>query len=255
MAGYAFDNAWHQARERLSKLETCLDPATIRRMSALGVAEGWNCLDVGAGGGSITAWLCEQVGPTGRVVATDVDTRFLDALSSANLEVLRHDVTEDELPANTFDLVHTRWVLMHLPARQRALERLVSTIKPGGWLLVEEADTFPVSALEPGAYGQIWSAFMRAIAPHGTHGDWARELPSILPTSGLSDVGVDADFQIFMGASPLAEFWRLTWEQLRSGIVQSGAQEAQIDETLRSLSDPTQHFIGPATFAVWGRRN
>lgn len=55
MTTYAFDNAWRQARERLALLEACLDPATARRMAALGVGEGWTCLDVGAGGG-LSGW-------------------------------------------------------------------------------------------------------------------------------------------------------------------------------------------------------
>src|SRR5947208_2913236 len=102
MTTYAFDNAWRQARERLALLETCLDPATTRHMTALGVGAGWTCLDVGAGGGSIAQWLCSRVGAGGQVVATDVDTRFLDALTAPNLEVRRHNVVTDPLPPATF---------------------------------------------------------------------------------------------------------------------------------------------------------
>lgn len=41
MSPYVFDNAWQQARQRLAWLEQCLDRATCRRLSALGVAQGW----------------------------------------------------------------------------------------------------------------------------------------------------------------------------------------------------------------------
>ena len=51
----------------------------------------------------------------GRVVATDLDTRFLDALHESNLDVLRHDVRTDDLPEETFDLIHARLLLEHLP--------------------------------------------------------------------------------------------------------------------------------------------
>jgi hypothetical protein len=77
---YLLPNAWHQARERLALLERVLDPGTTRHLDELGVAAGWECLEFGAGGGSIAAWLCARVGSTGRVVATDLDTRFLEAL-------------------------------------------------------------------------------------------------------------------------------------------------------------------------------
>jgi ubiquinone/menaquinone biosynthesis C-methylase UbiE len=95
------------------------------------VAEGWHCLEVGAGGGSIATWLCDRVGAAGHVVATDIDPRFLDAVGSPNLEVRRHDIASDPLPEAAFDLVHTRLVLVHLPEREAALRRIVRALKPG----------------------------------------------------------------------------------------------------------------------------
>jgi 2-polyprenyl-3-methyl-5-hydroxy-6-metoxy-1,4-benzoquinol methylase len=94
---YLLDNAWQHARARLSLLESRLDPGTIFLLNRLGIRPGWRCLVVGAGGGSITEWLCQQTGPEGHVVATDIDTRFIDALDYPNLEVRRHDIVADEL--------------------------------------------------------------------------------------------------------------------------------------------------------------
>src|SRR5262249_1166709 len=133
--GYAFDNAWQHARERLRLLEAAYDPGTSRYLEALGVGEGWSCLEVGGGGGSTVAWLWERVGATGRVLATDTDTRFLEALAYPNVTVRRHDVVTEPLPEAAFDLIHVRAVLVHLVARQQAIQRLVPALKPGGWLL------------------------------------------------------------------------------------------------------------------------
>ena len=49
--------------------EAGCDPATTRCLIAIGVTQGWRCLDVGAGGGSVARWLAERVGPDGSVVA------------------------------------------------------------------------------------------------------------------------------------------------------------------------------------------
>jgi ubiquinone/menaquinone biosynthesis C-methylase UbiE len=76
---------------------------------------------VGGGGGSITEWLCQQVGPRGQVVATDINTRFLEALDYPNLEVRHHDILADELEPAAFDLVHVRFVLMHLAEPRRVV--------------------------------------------------------------------------------------------------------------------------------------
>ena len=137
---YRFDNSWAQARGRLAASEMRNDPGTVRHLQALGVSEGWRCLEVGGGGGSITEWLCRRVGSAGHVVATDINPRFLQALDFPNLEVRRHNLVEDELEVAAFDLVHTRAVLVHVGERDKALDRLVAALKPGGWLVAEEPD-------------------------------------------------------------------------------------------------------------------
>jgi ubiquinone/menaquinone biosynthesis C-methylase UbiE len=127
-------------------LEERYDPGTIRRVVGIGVTDGWSCLEVGAGAGSIARWLAHRVGPTGWVIATDLDTRFLEDAVEANLAVWRHDLTRDPLPAAQFDLVHVRWLLDLLPQRESLVKKLVTALKPSGWLLVEEPDMFPTAA-------------------------------------------------------------------------------------------------------------
>ena len=81
--------------ERLDLLEQIYDPVSRRRRAL--VQPGWRCLEVGAGRGSMAVWLAEQVGATGHVVATDVDTRYLSRLELPNLEVIEHNILEDPL--------------------------------------------------------------------------------------------------------------------------------------------------------------
>src|SRR5688572_17390903 len=106
VGSYLWDNASGQARHRLELLEATYDPVTIRHLDGLEVGSGWRCLEVGAGAGSITRWLCERVGADGQVVATDIDTRFLEAIDAENLAVLRRDLVADPLPEGGFDLIH-----------------------------------------------------------------------------------------------------------------------------------------------------
>jgi 2-polyprenyl-3-methyl-5-hydroxy-6-metoxy-1,4-benzoquinol methylase len=53
---------------------------------------------VGCGAGSLALWLAEQVGSTGLVLATDLDTRFIDGDSYENLEIREHNILADPLP-------------------------------------------------------------------------------------------------------------------------------------------------------------
>ena len=96
--------------------------------------------EVGAGGPSVPRWLRQRVGDTGRVLASDIDTSLLEGDSDRRYEVARHDVGVDEPPATDFDLVHARLVLVHVTRRHEALETMARALRPGGWLLIEEAD-------------------------------------------------------------------------------------------------------------------
>ena len=88
------------------------DPYTFRYLSALGVGPGWHCADVGAGGGSVARWLRDQVASNGRVVAVDLDEpRLRDELRDTDVEISGDDVRTQPLPAERFDLVHTRLML------------------------------------------------------------------------------------------------------------------------------------------------
>ena len=107
---YVFDNDARQAPSRLAALAAVFDPGTIRQLLARGVAEGWKCLEVGGGGGSMTRWLSDHVGPQGDVLTTDIDTRHLERLRLPNVEVRRHDITSEALPEATFDSrSRSRW--------------------------------------------------------------------------------------------------------------------------------------------------
>jgi Methyltransferase domain len=103
---YLFGQVREQERARLAGLSAQFDPVTIRHLAAVRVAAGWHCLEVGAGAGSIARWLAATVGSTGRVVATDLDTQFLDDLPCPPVEVVRHDITRDPVEQDAFDLIH-----------------------------------------------------------------------------------------------------------------------------------------------------
>jgi SAM-dependent methyltransferase len=141
--GYLLDNRQAEAGQRFDALSEPFDACTFRHLEAVGIAPGWRVWEVGAGGPAAPSWLYRRVRPQGRVLATDIDIRWLDP--AGGYEVLRHDVGLDPPPDDVFDLVHARLLLGHVPQRDRALEVLVSVLRPGGWLVLEEADP----ALQP----------------------------------------------------------------------------------------------------------
>ena len=74
--------------------------------------------------------------------ATDVDLSHLGQLPPS-VAYAEHDIVTDSLPAATFDVVHTRLLLEHLSGRETALARMAAAVRPGGYVLVEEAEMSP----------------------------------------------------------------------------------------------------------------
>ena len=155
VSSYLLSNAAAQTGARFDALARTYDPASTRALTAAGIGPGWRCWEVGGGGGTIAAWLADRVGPTGSVLVTDIDPRWMGGLTGrANVVLRQHDVVHDELPAGEFDLVHARLVLLHLPRRHLVLDRLTSCLRPGGRLVVEDFDcTGPLVLTTPSRPG------------------------------------------------------------------------------------------------------
>src|SRR5215472_1971256 len=83
-----------EEHRRLLLIEATLDPFTIAHLERIGVAEGWRCLELGAGAGSIAAWLAGRAGAA-HVIATDIRPEHAGVAAEAGVRVLRHDVTRD----------------------------------------------------------------------------------------------------------------------------------------------------------------
>ena len=254
--GYALDNSWQNAKRRLELLEQYLDPITKRRITGLGVGAGSRCLEVGGGGGSIARWLSDLAGPAGKVVATDINTRFLEDIHHANFEARQHDILADALPETDFDFVHTRWLLHHLPEPEVAIRHMIDALRPGGWLLLEEVDFFPVRTSASPEYSDFMAALTGAVVKaSGRDCFWARALPGVVAKMGLGRVGGEGDFSVIQGGSPTAEFFSLTAEQMRERMVELTAQtNEQIDHALGLLSSPDFWAFGGGGVAVWGQR-
>jgi SAM-dependent methyltransferase len=169
-------------RERLRLLERDSDPQTMETLQKLPVNASWRCLDLGAGAGSIAYWLADRC-RDGHVVAADIDTRFLDRAWPDNLEVRQFDVGRDGFPGSSFDLIHARSLLCHVPTRDTVLTQTVDWLAPGGWLVVGEpymfaADTSPYPPLR-----RFYRAVDERWIAQGSDMQWARRLPGPMPRS------------------------------------------------------------------------
>ncbi len=247
MEGYGFDASWSDERRRLALIERCYDPITTSRLAQLDVGAGWRCLDVGAGGGSISRWLRDRVGPDGEVVAIDLDTRFFEG--EPGIEARRADILADEIELGAFDLVHCRLLLHHLRGNQlEAVKRMASALRPGGVLFTSECYLGAMCASSTRAYAEMWRGFYAAMP--GADYDWAVGLPQTLVAAGLTEVESCGDVDLVRGETPAAELLRLTVEAVRERI----PGDIDVDGGLAVLADPATFEPSIVWYTAWGRR-
>lgn len=258
--GYLLDNAREEAGTRFTALSEIFDPPTFRRIDALGIAPGWRCWEVGAGGPSVPRWLAGRVGERGHVLATDIDVSWTRAAESPVTEVRRHDVARDDPPEGTFDLVHARLVLVHLTDRDRALESMISVLRPGGVLFLEDADPALQPLAAPYEQGprerlanRIRTGFRAMLAERGADLAYGRRLPALLREAGLTGVAAEAYFPI---ASPACEVLEAaTIAHIRAGLVKSGhATDEEIDRHLANVAAGGLDLATAPMVSAWGHR-
>lgn len=258
-SGYLLKNADSVAGTRLDVLASIYDPWTRSHLDARGLTAGWLCWEVGAGGPNTVRWLAERVGPSGYVLATDLDPRWAANAIGSNVSVLAHDVTQAP-PEEGFDLIHARLVLTHVPDRELAMRNLVGALRPGGWLVIEDPDPdlLPLSCLDGPEEARelanrLRSSFRSMLAARGGSLAFGRRLPGLLKGLELTEVGADAYFPVVHPSLP--ELERLTYEQIGNRLITAGlATEAEIAQHLDNVSRGLISPLMAPLFTAWGQK-
>lgn len=256
--GYSLDPAWHAERERLDSLSFLYDARTLALCDRLGLSAGWQCLDAGAGTGSLARLLAERVGPAGDVVALDADTRFLEPFATERLHVVAADVTADPLPAGRYDLVHARLLLEHLPQRDAVLRSLAGAVRPGGWLLVEDFDWATTGLVDPPSdvHARVVAACKALFAGRAYDPDYGRKLPRALAAAGLVEVGSHAEsVMVRADAERGVPQWDLLVAQLTPGLLARGlVEQGDLDRFHSLMRDGETVCFAPLMVSAFGRR-
>jgi SAM-dependent methyltransferase len=256
---YLLDNRQPEAVQRLGALSELFDAVTLGHAFRLGLTERWSCWEVGAGGPGVPAALAEAVGPGGRVLATDLDPRWLSDLP-APVEVRQHELGVDPVPDESFDLVHARLLLVHLPRRDSALRALAAAVRPGGVLLVEEADPGLQPLVCPDESGEperranrLKDGFRTLMRERGVDLAFGRTLPRLLRDLGLLDVEADAYFPLTSPASAVLE--QATVRQIRHDLVEKNlATDDDIDRHLEAVAGGHLDLATSPLVSCWGRK-
>ena len=129
----------------LVRAERAAEEQPDRVVAALRIPAGGTVIDLGAGVGYFTWRLAAQVGPRGRVIATDIQPEMLELLAAnlrlrgvANVETVLATQEDPRLPVGDADLALLVDVYHELSYPRRTMEHVLRALKPGGRLVLVE---------------------------------------------------------------------------------------------------------------------
>ncbi|WP_436491863.1 class I SAM-dependent methyltransferase [Actinokineospora sp. HUAS TT18] len=247
---YVFAPAFDQEDERLRLGEALWDRGTKATLAEIGVGPGARCLEVGAGRGSIAAWLA---GRGAEVTAVDLDVSRLAELRGVDVRKL--DIARDRLPGG-FDVVHGRLVMQHVANRPAAVTALCRALRPGGHLMLEDTDPASLFSHVDGPFHPaVKHAAYTVMAEAGAHPRSGLLDLELVEAAGLVDVRAEGRVEVVRGGSDGGRWFALWVERLRPAMLARGlVSEVDIDRAVVDLMDPRHRWLSQVMVTVVGRK-
>jgi 2-polyprenyl-3-methyl-5-hydroxy-6-metoxy-1,4-benzoquinol methylase len=241
-------------------------PDTLALFQRAGLAAGMKCLDVGCGGGAVSLEMARLVTPGGVVVGVDMDGVKLALARQAAAERHIRNVEFRELNVNdwnepdAYDAVFSRALLQHLSQPVDLLRRMWAGVRPGGLLIVEDAD-FDGWCCDPpnAAFDFFVRTFKEVAQRNGGDATLGRKLHRYFLQAGIPA----SHFSVVQSVHASGEEKTLPLSTLQlsgEAIISAGiADREEIDRALASLgefiNDPGTVVSGPRMFQAWARRS
>jgi SAM-dependent methyltransferase len=238
-------------KDRLNILAAVLHGYTQQLLLANGLATGASFLDVGCGGGNVTAIDFDE-----ELIALDQK----DAAQQGIKNIAYQTMSAYDLSfANEFDVVYSRFLLSHLTEPLKVLSNMLAGARPGGKIIVEDIDfsghfCYPESE----AFNRYVNLFSATARQRGQNPDIGPSLLSLFKEAAISDVEFDVIQPAFnQGDGKLMAY--ITMGRIKDAVVNEGlANEQEVTDILQQLEEFTTNVNTiislPRIFRVWGTK-
>ena len=236
----------------------------------IALKSGLRVVDVGCGPIEIMNLLSERVGSEGIVIGVEREPRFFEMARAelrrralSNVELVNADAMKTGLDKNSYDFVHERLVLINIPlaAQQAILEEMVSILKPGGTIAIEEFD-FVSFACDPDhpSWNVLFNAWCDAFhAACGGNLFIGRSLARLLRSAGVENVRLHAHTNLpqvgeYQRTHLLSLIESMHDLMVRSGKFTAAELREHVTALAEHLSNPKTTLIDRLVFQAWGTK-
>lgn len=252
---------------RLLTQAEAYEPQANWLLDQIGVQAGWRTVDIGCGPIGILNLLSQRVGPRGSVIGLEREARFVEMAKTeaekrglVNVQMIEADALKTGLEKESFDLVHERLVMINISARDAFLTEMLSLLRPGGTVALEDVDN--VSWLCQPAHPSwdiLLNAFHTVFHAGGGDGFIGRRLPALLRAASVQNIQIKVTVE-----TPILGDYRRTHlisliDSIREKVIAKGLlNEAELKEhreaLVRHLNDPTTTVVDKLLVQSWGQK-
>lgn len=242
-----------QGAENLNIQHQILEERSMEQLHKAGLQEGSIVWDIGCGSGAMTECIAKVVGPKGHVYAMDISEEQINTtkihLTNAGYQNVSYMVGDidacDTSDLDKADIVHCRFLLMHVKNPADVLRRMANLLKPGGVLCVQESSMNSlVDTCGNEAVGQFHQLLIKYGQQRGNDYNIGRKIPDLC--SGLGCFSKIDFYETKLDATQkIAQNLIVSRvEEVRSRLVEAGvASNAEIDDI---KNDMIKSFQKPA---------
>jgi len=254
-------------RDRLLLQAEQYEPTANWLLDQINIQPGWRVVDIGCGPIGILNLLSQRVGPRGVVIGLEREQRFVEMARAevvtrglGNVTIVQADGLKTGLENGAFDFVHERLVLINVSAREAFLAEMLSLLRPGGIVAVEDVDN--VSWLCQPAHPS-WDALLQAFHTvfHAGGGDGfiGRRLSALLQAAGVRNIQI----KVTVETPPLGDYRRTHLLSLINSVRDKIIAKGILDETSldvhrealgQHLKDPETIVIDKLLVQCWGQK-
>jgi ubiquinone/menaquinone biosynthesis C-methylase UbiE len=256
----------HDAADRLTLLNQIYGPFSRAFLSDCGLRPGMTVLDVGCGTGTVTAWIATQVVPDGHVVGVDVGEEQLGVARQHAAERGLANVTFRALSAEAlgavgeqFDLVYSRFLLVHLERPELALREMLACVKPGGVLASDEQELAAACCVpDSSAFSRSVDLVYQLARAKNLNFDYGSSTFGTFRALGCQDVSLRV-VQPALTTMQTKRLWPQFFVEARASIADSGlVSAAELDDIIDGIeaiaADDDYAILAMRNHQVSGRR-
>ena len=257
-------------QQRLVAQAQGLEGPTRWMLDQINITPGARAVDVGCGPIGITNLLSERVGADGVVIGVEREPHFFEMAREEqskrglrNVQLVNADALKTGLDKNSYDFVHERLVLINIPlaAQQAVLREMLSLLKPGGTIAIQEFD-FVSFACDPEhpSWNVLFKTWCDAFhAAGGGNVFIGRSLARLLRSSGAENVRIHAHANLpHVGEYQRTHLLSLIEStrdlMIGSGRLTEGELRHHMAALAKHLADPATTLIDRLVVQAWGTK-